>query len=105
MSIFDLFGTSAQQNAANAQIAGINSGLTSATGNINQGTQALQNNYTAALQPYLQSYSQAQPGVAQLGNVLGLNGPNGSATAQQALQATPGYQFQLNAADAGVNAA
>jgi hypothetical protein len=40
MSIFDLFGTSAQQNAANAQIQGINTGQQQATGDINQGTQA-----------------------------------------------------------------
>jgi hypothetical protein len=84
MSIFDLFGTSAQQNAANAQIQGINTGQAQATGNINAGTQALQTNYGAALQPYLQNYNQAQPGVAQLGNVLGLNGARGNATAQQA---------------------
>jgi len=50
MSIFDLFGTSAQQNAANAQIGGINAGLGAATNNINAGTSALQTNYGAALQ-------------------------------------------------------
>jgi hypothetical protein len=105
MSIFDLFGTSAQRNAAQAQIQGINTGQAQATGNINAGTQALQTNYTDALQPYLQNYAGAQRGVNQLGNVLGLNGARGGETAQQALQATPGYQFQLNAADAGVNAA
>ena len=104
MSLFDLFGTSAQQNAANAQIAGINSGLTSATGNINQGTQDLQSNYASALQPYLQNYAQAQPGIKQLGNVLGLNGARGNATAQQALQATPGYQFAQQQGQAAVNA-
>jgi hypothetical protein len=105
MSIFDLFGTSAQQNAANAQIQGMQTGQHQATGNINAGTQALQTNYTNALQPYLQNYSQAQGGVQQLGNVLGLNGARGNQTAQQALQATPGYQFQQQQGAAGVNAA
>ena len=104
MSIFDLFGTSAQKNAASAQIQGINTGQTQATGDINAGTQALQTNYTNALQPYLQNYAQAQPGVQQLGNVLGLNGARGGETAQQALQATPGYAFQQNAGTAAVNA-
>jgi hypothetical protein len=103
-SIFDLFGTSAQQNAANAQIAGINSGVTQATNNIDAGTTALQTNYASALQPYLQNYSQAQPGVRQLGNVLGLNGARGNETAQQALQATPGYGFQQQQGAAAVNA-
>jgi hypothetical protein len=104
MSIFDIFGTSAQNNAAQAQIQGINTGQAQATGNINAGTQALQTNYTNALQPYLQNYSQAQGGVNQLGNVLGLNGVRGGETAQQALQATPGYQFQQQQGAAAVNA-
>jgi hypothetical protein len=104
MSILDLFGTSAQQNAANAQIAGIQSGQAQAQGNINAGTQALQTNYASALQPYLQNYSQAQPGIGQLANVLGLNGARGNATAGQALQATPGYQFQQQQGAAAVNA-
>src|ERR1019366_1149167 len=104
MSIFDIFGTSAQNNAAQAQIQGINTGQAQATGNINAGTQALQTNYTNALQPYLQNYAQAQPGVNALGNVLGLNGVRGGETAQQALQATPGYQFQQQQGAAAVNA-
>jgi Chaperone of endosialidase len=104
MSIFDIFGTSAQNNAANAQIQGLQSGQQQATGNINAGTQALQSNYGAALQPYLQNYQQAQGGVRQLGNVLGLNGARGNETATQALQATPGYQFQMKQGDAAVNA-
>jgi hypothetical protein len=103
-SIFDLFGTSAQQNAANAQIAGIQSGQAQAQGNIGAGTQALQTNYASALQPYTQNYSQAQQGVGQLANVLGLNGARGNQTAQQALQATPGYQFQQQQGQAAVNA-
>jgi hypothetical protein len=104
MGIFDIFGTGDQTAAANAQIAGINAGTTAATGNINQGIGAINTNYTAALQPYLQNYGQAQSGVTQLGNVLGLNGANGNATAQQTLQATPGYGFQVNAGNNAINA-
>jgi hypothetical protein len=104
MSIFDIFGTSAQNNAAQAQISGINSGLGAATNNINAGSQALMTNYSGALQPYLQNYSNANQGVAQLGDVLGLNGTRGNQTAQQALQATPGYQFQQQQGQASVNA-
>jgi Chaperone of endosialidase len=104
MSILDLFGTSAQQNAANAQIAGIQSGQAQAQGNINQGTQALQTNYGAALQPYLQNQTTANTGVNALNNVLGLNGPRGNTSATQALQNTPGYQFQQQQGTAAVNA-
>jgi Chaperone of endosialidase len=104
MSIFDIFGTSAQQNAANAQIAGIQSGQQQATQNINAGTNALQTNFGAALQPFQQNLTTANAGVTQLGNVLGLNGARGNATAQQALNNTPGYQFAQQQGQAAVNA-
>jgi hypothetical protein len=41
-------------------------------GGINQGTGALNTNYTAALQPYMQNYNTANAGSTALGNVLGL---------------------------------
>jgi hypothetical protein len=103
-SIFDIFGTGAQRDAANAQIQGINTGQQQARGDINAGTQALTNNYAGALQPYLQNWGTANKGVNALNNVLGLNGARGGQTAQQALEATPGYAFQQRAGEAGVNA-
>lgn len=103
-SIFDIFTTDAQTKAAQDQIAGLNNAFSQASGNINQGIDALTKNYTSALQPYLQNYTNANAGVTQLGNVLGLNGPQGNATALQTLQATPGYQFALNQGDAALNA-
>jgi hypothetical protein len=66
---------------------------------------ALNQNYASALAPYLQNYGQATAGTTQLGNVLGLNGPAGNASALSALQNTPGYQFQLQQGDNSVNAA
>jgi hypothetical protein len=105
MGIFDIFTNDVAKDAAKQQIQGINLGLGAATGNINQGIGALNTDYTAALQPFLQNYGQAQGGVQQLGNVLGLNGASGNATALQALQNTPGYQFQQQSQDATVNAA
>lgn len=127
MGLFDIFSTQDQEAAAKAQIAGLNAGNAQATGNINSaigslnsnygagsnaltsgygnaGT-ALQSNYTKALQPYLTNYGQAQGGVQQLGNVLGLNGPAGSDAALTALRSTPGYKFQQESQDASVNAA
>jgi hypothetical protein len=113
---FDIFSTAPANAAAAAQTAGLNSGYNLASGNINQaigalnqnyGTagQQLQTNYTSALSPYLQNYGQAQQGVTQLGNVLGLNGPQGSGQALQTLTNTPGYQFALQQGQGGVNAA
>lgn len=104
MSFFsDLFGGA--DNAAQAQIAGINQGVTQATGNINQGNQALTTNYAAALSPFTTNFGTAQQGVGALGNALGLNGPAGTQSALTALQMTPGYQASLGAGNAGVNAA
>lgn len=104
MGIFDIFGTQDQQNAAQAQITGLQQGNAQATANINQGNQALQTNYTSALQPYLQNQQTANAGTTQLGNVLGLNGAQGNATAMQALQATPGYQFEQQQGNAAITA-
>lgn len=104
MGFFDLFNNDVAQQAANQQIAGINSGLTAATGNINQGIGALNTNYTNALQPFLTNFNTAQGGVTALGNVLGLNGASGTQSALTQLQSTPGYQFQQNAGDAAINA-
>jgi hypothetical protein len=104
MGIFDIFTTDDQKAAAQAQIAGINTGVQQATGNINTGTQALTTDYTKALQPYLQNQTTANQGVTQLGNALGMNGPAGSQQALQTLQSTPGYQFQQQQGDAAINA-
>lgn len=105
MGIFDVFNTSDQTAAANAQIAGINSGVGQATGNINSAISGNNTSYTAALQPYLANYAQSQQGTTALGNVLGLNGAAGNQSASQALQSTPGYQFQLGQGNAAINAA
>jgi hypothetical protein len=95
-NIFDIFNNNAQQQAANAQIGGIQQGQAQANQYFGQGANSLNQNYTAGLQPYLQNYGQAQQGANAYGNALGLNGPAGSAAAVQAFQANPGYNFQLN---------
>jgi hypothetical protein len=103
-SIFDIFDNQAQTQAAAAQTAGINAGYGQLSNLYGQGQQALQTNYAAGLQPFQQNYGQAQQGTQALGNALGLNGPSGNQQASQALQSTPGYQFQLQQGDNAVNA-
>ena len=116
MGIFDIFSTGPAQQAAQAQIGGLNTGYGLASGNIQQALQALQGNYgaagnalqtnyTAALQPYLQNYGQAQTGVTGLMNALGLGGAGGTQSALTALQNTPGYQFQQQQGNNAINAA
>lgn len=96
MGLFDIFSNSDAQNAANTQAQYYQQGYNQLANLYGQGANALQQNYQAGLQPLQQNYGQSQQGVQQLMNLLGLNGANGSATAQQTLQNMPGYQFALN---------
>jgi len=105
MGLFDIFGTSDQDQAAGQQIQGIQSGLSSLNNYYGQGQSALNTNYAEGLAPFQQNYGQSNAGTTQLGNVLGLNGQPGSAAAMQTLQATPGYQFQTQQGNNAVNAA
>lgn len=95
-SIFDLFSNNNAQDAANSQIGGIGAGLTQATGAINNGLNTATNSYMQGLQPFKQNSAAANQGVTALGNLLGLNGAAGNASATQQLQNTPGYQFALD---------
>jgi len=100
VGIFDLFTNTNAQDAANAQISGIQQGQQAANQAIIGGAiPALQTNYTQALQPFLQNYGQAQGGVNQYLAALDIGGSGGAAGGQQIqqlLQNTPGYQFQLD---------
>ena len=105
MSIFDIFSDKPAQEAADAQKAGLNAGYNQASGNINNAISGLNTNYAAALQPFMTNFGQAQGGVTQLQNLLGINGAAGSQTAMQSLENTPGYQFQMQQGNAAINAA
>jgi hypothetical protein len=95
-SLFDIFNNNNAQDAADAQIGGINTGVTQATGAINTGLGQATSSYTAGLQPFITNSNAANSGVTALGNLLGLNGAAGNASATTQLQNTPGYQFALD---------
>ena len=95
-SIFDLFSNTNAQDAANDQINGIQQGEQQATNSINTGLGQATNSYLAGLQPAQTNSTAANQGVNALGNLLGLNGAAGNASATQQLQSTPGYQFTLD---------
>lgn len=96
MGLFDIFSNSDASNAAAAQSQALAAGEQQAQGFIGSGNQNLIQTYQAALSPFNANYAAVAPGQNQLGNLLGLNGANGSATAQNTLQNLPGYQFALN---------
>lgn len=105
MGLFDIFSDKPARDAANDQIAGLNSAYNVASGDINSAIGAIDTNYTAALKPYMANYDTANAGTTQLGNVLGLNGQGGSDAALMALRNTPGYKFQQQTLDDTTNAA
>lgn len=95
-SIFDLFNNDNAQDAANAQIAGINQGQTQALGALNTGLTTATNTANTGVAPTLANLATDQGGQAAYANALGLNGPGGSASAVANWQATnPAYQAQL----------
>ncbi len=95
-SIFDLFDNKNAQDAANAQINGIQSGQIEATNALNTGLGQAQNSYAAALQPINTNLATDQAGQTQYANALGLNGAAGSQQTLANWQATnPAYQAQL----------
>lgn len=103
MSFFsDLFGGAS--NAAGAQTAGINAGLGQASYYTNAANQTLDTATTQGLGPALANNTTAQSGIGALGNVLGLNGPSGTQSANTALQTMPGYQAALGGGEAAINA-
>ena len=96
-AIFDLFDYSNAQDAFNAQINSINTGLTQATGAINTGLNNATSAYTADLQPYINNTTTANAGTTALGNLLGLNGAAGNASATQQLpEHAPVINLQLD---------
>lgn len=94
MGIFDAFSAAPGQKAAADQVTAINQGKADLTQQYGLGRDALTTNYTNALQPYTQEYGDYTQGTNSLADALGLNGAGGSARAQSAFQANPGYQFQ-----------
>jgi hypothetical protein len=99
MGLFDNllapFSAQPQQNAANAQIQGLQAGQSAAAPLLQAGAGAIQNYGANALAPLTQNYSTATQGTNQLASLLGF-GPGGSAGIQNTLANLPGYQFTLN---------
>jgi hypothetical protein len=94
MGLFDIFNSSDQRQAAQDQIAGINAGLTGLQGDYGQGRQALQTNYMAGIQPFMQNFNTGSGGIQTYGDAVGANGPQGNARATQAFYNNPGFGFQ-----------
>ena len=97
MGIFDgIFNTKPQEEAAQAQIAGLNSGYNLASGAINTGQQTTNTDYAAGLAPTQANLATSQGGQTLYANALGVNGQPGYDQAVQAFHASPGYQFSLD---------
>lgn len=104
MGIFDAFSAAPGQQAAADQVAADQKGYADLSAQFGQGRDALNSNYSAALQPYTANFNNAQQGTTALGNALGLNGAAGNSAATAAFQNNPGYQFQLQQGLGAANA-
>jgi hypothetical protein len=113
MGILDLFSGKAGRLAAmqgqqalqgvQGNVTGyLDKGLADATGYINQAQPlslgALSSGREAAMGMYSPYAQTGGAGFNMLANSLGLNGAGGSAAAQGAFQASPGYQFRMDEA-------
>jgi hypothetical protein len=95
-SIFDLFSNKNAQDAANAQIQGINAGATNAHTDLNTGLNLATGSYNAGLQPFQTNLATDQAGQNAYADATGANGAAGNQRAVQNFQTGPGYQFQLD---------
>lgn len=95
-SIFDLFSNTNAQDAANAQINGIQTGQTQAQGALNTGLTTAVNTANTGLAPTTANLATDQGGQTAYANALGLNGTAGAQSAVANWQATnPAYAAQL----------
>lgn len=97
MGIFDgIFNNKPQQDAANAQIAGLNAGYTDASGALNTGVANANKDYAAALAPYATNLQTDQAGQGAYADATGANGQAGYERAVKNFHAGPGYDWALN---------
>lgn len=103
MGFFDsFFATPNPQAAAQAQTQGYQNAYNALVPQVQQGNQALQQNYAAGLQPAQQNYGQQSAGQTMLGNALGLNGAQGTQAAQSAFTNSPGFTNAVDLATQNV---
>lgn len=102
MGVFDIFSDQPAQDAAQAQIAGIQQGQQQGSTLLNKGLTAAQGSYSAGLAPFQTNFNQAQPGVTSYGNATGANGPAGYSKALMDFAASPGQAYQLQQGDENV---
>lgn len=96
MALFDIFGTDAQDAAADAQKSGLEKGYTDLSTYFNKGRDVATtqfNNAAARFAPFLQ---EGTAGTQAYADATGANGAEGQARARANFQTDPGYQFQLD---------
>ncbi len=95
-NLFGAFSTKPAENAAQAQILGLQNAQNSANAALSGGLASSNNYLTSARNLYNPLLSIATQGTGALTNALGLNGAAGSDAARSAFTSLPGYQEGLN---------
>jgi hypothetical protein len=103
MGLFDSLFGSGYSDAANAEVQGLNNAYAAAVPLAQQGRDAINTGYGAALAPYTGLLGSTTAGGTAYGNATGVNGPAGNATALANFQAGPGYSWQLGQGLQGVD--
>lgn len=96
MGLFDIFGSDAANEAADAKRRGAEQGYGQLSGLYEQGRGALNTAYDQGTQPLFSIFNQSQGGSNAYGDATGANGPEGLARAKANFQAGPGFDFQMN---------
>jgi hypothetical protein len=96
MGLFDIFSTKPAEDAAAAQIAGLNAGYNQASDLINSGLNKATTNFNNAASPFQQLYNTGLGGANAYADATGANGAAGYDRAVKNFRADPGYQFALD---------
>ena len=94
-SLTDILSGNARE-ASEQQIQAIMTGTKYANQRLKEGLEQYQGYADKALGEFAPYEGQAQNAYTTYGNALGLNGAAGTASAQGAYSASPGYQFQMD---------
>src|SRR5262245_44016608 len=96
MGIFDVFTGDPIKAAADVQQQALQRGQQQFDTSAGLGRGALVDNYTAALDPWMNLQGATQGGYQAYADATGANGPEGLSRARANFQAGPGFDFALN---------
>lgn len=96
MGLFDVFGTGAQDAAADAQKSGLEKGYTDLSAYLGKGRDVATQNYGNAVSTFAPFLAAGNAGTQAYADATGANGAEGQARAKANFQVDPGYNFRID---------